>query len=59
VTRGRPFIALRVRCRNPATPRETSRIASYGLPISTMGYSKGSDGMSQHSRVKLREFYFC
>ncbi len=25
----------------------------------TMGYSNDSDGMSQHSRVKLREFYFC
>jgi hypothetical protein len=26
------------------------------LTISTMGYSNGSDGMSRHSRVKLREF---
>jgi hypothetical protein len=33
-------------------------LASYGLPISTMAYSNGSDGTSQHPRVKLREFYF-
>ncbi len=53
------FIPLRVRRRNQSTLRETSRIASYDLPISTMGYSNGSDGMSQHSRVKWCEFYFC
>ena len=40
-------------------PRETLRIASYGLRISTMGYSNGWDGMRQDSRVKLRELYFC
>ena len=58
-TRGRPAIPLRVWRRNQSAVRETSRIASYGLPISTMGYSNGSDDMSQHSRVKWCEFYFC
>jgi hypothetical protein len=57
-TRGRRFIPFRIR-RNQSIPRETSRIASCDLRISTMGYSNGWDGMSQDSRVKLRELYFC
>jgi hypothetical protein len=29
------------------------------LPILTMGYSKDSDNMSQHSHVRLCEFFFA
>ena len=40
-TRGQPFIPFRSRRHNQSTLRETSRIASYDLPISTMEYLNG------------------
>jgi hypothetical protein len=55
----RPFIPIRVRRHNESTPRETSHIASYDLPISTTESSNGWDDMSPRSHAKLCEFYFC
>jgi hypothetical protein len=42
----------------PINLRETSRIASNDLPISTVESSNGWDGMCPRSHAKLCEFYF-